>query len=457
MDAYFTSNIAYLEKEINKLKTKVKQLNNTKAFSFYMQEITELEANLMSFKRYKRQQNDLPNIYIPDRIFTLEELQTKYNGQNGNPCYVAFRGIVFNASRIAAWAGGTHFNLSCGSDVTEEATLCGYHVPKEIMTKLPAVGRLSADIKESSNTTEVVARCNPINHSANKDKCPLIDSKHHVPINYIKMAIDRINEGNIIKPNCIWLETSSCFGEIIALLDGENPSLVTLLSDMVNMTFFNSINGEEGEVAFQKILDTINADEPYIFIVSGAIPLRSDGKFSVVANYEGQSISAAQAVKIIAPKASYVIAAGTCAAFGGPTAARPNLSEAVPVSEVIDKPVINAPGCPIHPLWILGTLAHIINFGMPELDNLGTPTTFYSVTIHDRCPRRSFFDSGIFASAFGQIQCMFRLGCRGPVTKTLCPFNRWNDSNNWPIGDNTNCIGCASFGFPDLTEPFVRY
>lgn len=51
---------------------------------------------------------------------------------------------------------------------------------------------------------------------------------------------------------------------------------------------------------------------------------------------------------------------------------------------------------------------------------------------------------------------MFKLGCRGPVTKTDCATRKWNDYVNWPIGDNTPCIGCAQKGFPDAMEPFIN-
>jgi hydrogenase small subunit len=276
-------------------------------------------------------------------------------------------------------------------------------------------------------------------------------------MNYINMAIDKIRQDNTKKLNCIWLETSSCFGEIIALLDGENPSIVSLLTDMVNMTFFNSIMADSGEAAYERLLNTVNSNEPYIFIVSGAIPLKDEGRYTIIANYKGKVITALEAVRSFAPKASYIIAAGTCTTYGGPTAARPNVSEAVPLDRIIDAPVINVPGCPVHPVWILGTIGHIINFGMPELDELNRPVTFFGVTIHERCPRRSFFDYNVFATSFGQPECMFKLGCRGPITKTTCPLNRWDESDSWPIGANTTCIGCSAPGFPDLMEPFIRY
>jgi len=115
------------------------------------------------------------------------------------------------------------------------------------------------------------------------------------------------------------------------------------------------------------------------------------------------------------------------------------------------------PGCPGHPDWITGTIASLIYFGKPELDADNRPKVFYGITIHDRCSRRSFFDNGIFAKALGDVECMFKLGCRGPVTKTDCPTRQWNGYVNWPIKDNTPCIGCAQERFPDGMEPFVRY
>ena len=119
--------------------------------------------------------------------------------------------------------------------------------------------------------------------------------------------------------------------------------------------------------------------------------------------------------------------------------------------------MIKLPGCPVHPDWFLGTLAHLILYGEPETDNLGRPLMFYSTLIHDRCPRRPFFDRGIFAEKLGDKTCLFKLGCRGPVTRVDCPTRQWNGHVNWPIGDDTPCIGCAQFGFPDAMAPFISY
>ncbi|WP_057979317.1 hypothetical protein [Caloramator mitchellensis] len=78
------------------------------------------------------------------------------------------------------------------------------------------------------------------------------------------------------------------------------------------------------------------------------------------------------------------------------------------------------------------------------------------MTIHDFCPRRTYFNNRIFANNTGETSCMFRLECRGLVTRTDCPTRKWNSYVNWPIGDNAPCIGCANSHFPDGMEPFVR-
>jgi len=257
------------------------------------------------------------------------------------------------------------------------------------------------------------------------------------------------------KMNAIWLEVTGCSGNIISLLNSENPGLYNILTDMVNLTFNNTIMGAEGDFAFEKFLETL--DTEFILLVDGAVSTKENGNYNIVANYKGKKITALDAVQMAGGKAKYVVAVGTCASYGGISAAKPNPSESKSVKEVLNCPVIKLSGCPCHPDWVVGTLAHLVSYGVPELDDEGRPILFYGVTIHDTCTRRGFFDKGIFAQKFGDEGCMIKIGCRGPVTKTDCPRRKWNGYVNWPIGDNTTCIGCAQPHFPDDMEPFVRY
>lgn len=289
---------------------------------------------------------------------------------------------------------------------------------------------------------------------ANK-KCPIIDSKNKIPRQLIDLAIENINKNKNKKINLIWLEACGCSGNIISLLNAEDPDVIYFLNKMVNMKYDNSIMVEEGEKAFEKFLETL--DTEFILVVEGAVSTRDEGLYNVIARYKGKLITGMEAVEMAGEKAKYVIALGSCASYGGPSAASPNPSLSKSVYGFLDREVIRVPGCPSHPQWIIGTIAHIISFGKPKLDKENRPILFYGVTIHDMCERRSYFDKGIFAKKLGDKECMFKLGCRGPITKTDCPIKRWNDSVNWPIGNNTPCIGCARNGFPDSMEPFVRY
>jgi hydrogenase small subunit len=285
--------------------------------------------------------------------------------------------------------------------------------------------------------------------------CPLTEVKVSTARRLAEDVIGMVKNQNTRKINAIWLEVTGCSGNIISLLNSENPGLYDVLTNIVNFTYNNTLMGAEGESAFEKFLETL--DTEFILLVDGAVSTKENGLYNIVANYKGKMITAFEAIKMAGEKAKYVVAVGTCASYGGISAAKPNPSESRSVQEVLSLPVIRLPGCPCHPDWVVGTIAHLVGFGVPELDTEGRPLLFYGVTIHDNCTRRGFFDKGIFAQKFGEEGCMFKLGCRGPVTRTDCPRRKWNGYVNWPIGDNTNCIGCAQEHFPDGMEPFVRY
>lgn len=158
-----------------------------------------------------------------------------------------------------------------------------------------------------------------------------------------------------------------------------------------------------------------------------------------------------------AKNAAAVIAVGSCAAFGGIPKAAPNPTGAVAVSSLVkDKPVINVPGCPPIPVVITGVLAHFLTFGgLPELDHLGRPRVFYGESIHDRCYRRPFYDRGLFAETFDDEGarkgwCLFKLGCKGPVTYNACATTKWNQGTSFPIQSGHGCIGCSEPDFWDL-------
>jgi hydrogenase small subunit len=285
--------------------------------------------------------------------------------------------------------------------------------------------------------------------------CRIQASKNSTARRMLELAITEIHNTGKSRMNLIWLEATGCSGNIISLLNAENPDVNYFLSEMVVLTYENSLMAAEGEAAFQKFLDTL--DTEFILVVEGAVSVRDEGFYNVIARYQGRMITAMEAVRMAGEKAKYVLAVGTCASYGGISAARPNPSQCISVPEFLDRKIIRLPTCPCHPDWVIGTIASLIAYGEPELDAENRPVIFYGLTIHDKCQRRSYFDNGIFANNLGAPECMFQLGCRGPITKTECPVRLWNSYVNWPVKDNATCIGCAGEGFPDGMEPFIRY
>ena len=285
--------------------------------------------------------------------------------------------------------------------------------------------------------------------------CPEHDLRLKTASNLIDNVKEQIEKNVFVKKNLVWLELTGCSGNIISLLDGANPDFSYLISQMVNFIYNNSLMAAEGEIAMQQLVNAVDKD--FILAVEGAVATKNNGLYNVIGRFKGEPLTALAAVKMLGEKAAHVIAIGACATHGGVSAARPNPAECVSVQSVLSRKVIKLPGCPCHPDWFLGTLAHILLYGEPELDSRDRPLLFYSTLIHDRCPRRSYFDKGIFATKLGDKTCMFKLGCRGPVTRIDCPIRQWNEYVNWPIEDDTPCIGCAQFGFPDQMEPFISY
>lgn len=73
------------------------------------------------------------------KTFTRNEL-AKYNGQNGQPAYVAYKGIVYDVSNVPQWAGGTHHGEQAGTDVTNDISRSPHG--ERVLADLPQVGTL---------------------------------------------------------------------------------------------------------------------------------------------------------------------------------------------------------------------------------------------------------------------------------------------------------------------------
>lgn len=76
----------------------------------------------------------------PDRTFSRSELAT-YNGRDGRPTYVAYKGKVYDVSTSAMWPEGEHqFAHAAGDDLTGDMDFAPHG--EEVLERFPVVGAL---------------------------------------------------------------------------------------------------------------------------------------------------------------------------------------------------------------------------------------------------------------------------------------------------------------------------
>ncbi|ADE11854.1 hydrogenase small subunit [Sideroxydans lithotrophicus] len=259
------------------------------------------------------------------------------------------------------------------------------------------------------------------------------------------------------RQSVIWLSFQECTGCTESITRSHSPTLESLIFEMISLDYHHTLQAASGEAAEHARLQAMKDNEgKYLVIVDGSIPMGNPG-YSAIAGISNHDM-----LVETAKGAAAIVAVGTCATYGGIPMADPNPTGAVPVSDIVkDKPIINVPGCPPIPVVMTGVLAHFLTFGgIPELDALGRPKSFYGETIHDRCYRRPFYDQGKFAETFDDEAarngwCLFKLGCKGPVTYNACATTKWNDGTSFPIESGHGCIGCSEPKFWDA-GPFYK-
>jgi len=267
----------------------------------------------------------------------------------------------------------------------------------------------------------------------------------------------------------IWIQTGTCTGCSVSVLNTLSPRIQNVLVDEVvpgnhiSLRYHATVMAAAGDIAIEAIKDTAKNKGGYVLVVEGAVSTKDNGIYCEFGENNGQGITGLKWTTDLAKDAMAVIALGTCAAYGGIPAASPNPTGCKPFTQVltdyaINTPVINVPGCPPHPDWFVGTVASILIGGLNsvKVDAYGRPLAFYGGLIHDNCQRRGYFDAGNFAQKLSDPYCLYKLGCKGPVTHADCPVRLWNSGTNWCVGANGPCIGCCEPGFPDTVSPFKK-
>jgi hydrogenase small subunit len=260
------------------------------------------------------------------------------------------------------------------------------------------------------------------------------------------------------RPPVIWLHFQECTCCSESFIRASHPIVSDVLLDAISLDYTETLQAAAGHQAEKCKTDTLKAYAgKYILLVEGSVPTKADGVYCTIGGRTAEDI-----LQEAAAGAAAIVAWGNCASYGCVQNAKPNPTGATPIHELISKPVINVPGCPPIADVMVGVVTHILMFGrIPDLDDQGRPKEFYSRRVHDTCYRRPNYDAGLFVETFDDDNarkgfCLYKMGCRGPVTYNACSVTKWNQGTSYPIQSGHGCIGCSENKFWD-NGPFYRH
>ena len=256
----------------------------------------------------------------------------------------------------------------------------------------------------------------------------------------------------------IWEHYQECTCCSESFIRSDHPIVADIILDRISLDYSLTLmaaSGHQAEAAKEETMK--NYKGKYILCVEGSVPLGDDGNYCCIAGK-----TAKESFLEAAEGAAAIIAWGSCASNGCVQAAKPNPTEATPIHKIVkNKPIIRVPGCPPIGEVMAGIIVHVVAFGrLPELDRLGRPKAFYAKRVHDSCYRRPYFDAGLFANTFDDQNakdgyCLYKVGCKGPMTYNSCGTIKWNNGVSYPIQSGHGCIGCSEDGFWD-NGPFYE-
>jgi len=260
-------------------------------------------------------------------------------------------------------------------------------------------------------------------------------------------------------PVVVWSDFQECLGCTVALLQSTAPTPAQLILQQISLAYNEAAMAAAGFGAEKSFNDAFI--EGTYWVIEGSVPNEMEGAFSVSGK------SAQQILKENYAKAKGVIAIGSCACFGNVQAREPNPTGAMGIGDwlrgpggIPDAAVVNLPRCPGHGEDLVATLVYIlVNGALPELDAASRPVFLYGQTIHENCERRGHFEAGEFVERFGDEGsrnrwCLYKMGCKGPVTHAPCGINRWNGRVSWCLHSGP-CTGCSENNFWNDFSPLA--
>ncbi len=268
--------------------------------------------------------------------------------------------------------------------------------------------------------------------------------------------------------NLLWLQSGGCGGCSMSLLSAESPDVFSSLQGVnINLLWHPSLSEQSGGELLALIQGIIDGEIRLdLLCLEGSVIQGPDGS-GLFHRLSGTKSPMRDTIKALSLLAEQVIAVGSCAAFGGITAAGGNPSEACGLQYdgsqsggLLGKdfhsksglPVINIAGCPTHPNWIIETLSQIALSDMDKsgLDELNRPRSYTDHLVHHACPRNEYYEYKASARKASDLGCMMEnLGCLGTIAHADCNTRLWNGEGSCLRGGYA-CINCTA---PDFEEP----
>jgi hydrogenase small subunit len=250
----------------------------------------------------------------------------------------------------------------------------------------------------------------------------------------------------------IWLHFQECTCCSESFIRSSHPIVSDIVLDKISLDYTETLmaaSGHQAEAAKEKTMKDYHGE--YILCVEGSVPMAEDGVYCCIGGK-----SALQVLEEAAEGAKAILAWGSCACNGCVQSAKPNPTKATPIHKIIkNKPIVKVPGCPPIGEVMAGVIVHLVTFGgLPELDRIGRPKAFYSKRVHDSCYRRPYYDAGLFVETFDDANaqkgyCLYKVGCKGPMTYNACGVTKWNNGTSFPIQSGHGCFGCSEENFWD--------
>jgi len=273
--------------------------------------------------------------------------------------------------------------------------------------------------------------------------------------------------------NLLWLQGSCCSGDTMSFLNSEEPDIITAFRMLnINLLWHPSLSLEMGEDVINIFERLIQGKENLdVLVIEGSIPLghNNTGHYFMFHNRPFKDW-----VIDLSKVCHYNVAVGTCSSFGGIPSAGTNFTDATGLqffqnekggllgSDYKSKsgfPVINIPGCPAHPDWLMGLLSTLLfkGFDINNLDKYQRPKIFYSNLAHHGCSRNEYYEFKASAEELCQQGCIFEnLGCKGTICDSDCNIRLWMGRTGGCTRGGFPCIACTSPDFPDGKVPYFQ-